>query len=206
VDLHYLLYASVVSQVEPEQVLSDGGMLWILLMLSRFTSAGSCSFMKFWSPVQCACLYFLGNHSFIDHAAQQTHCLLLQVQSLGKGQTPVSDGMASGFREAPSLARRCATRLYSPGQHVTLYIWKSKLRQQHSCLFRTCLNTLELIISCLKITGGINLLTNTTRIRGFAECRPLCRVSFVGHSAKKALPRAALGKVRLSATSLFVEC
>ena len=34
----------------------------------------------------------------------------------------------------------------------------------------------------------------------------LCRVPFVGHSAKKALPRAALGKVRLSATSLFTEC
>jgi hypothetical protein len=31
-------------------------------------------------------------------------------------------------------------------------------------------------------------------------------VPFVGHSAKKALPRAALGKVRLSATSLFTEC
>jgi hypothetical protein len=31
-------------------------------------------------------------------------------------------------------------------------------------------------------------------------------VPFVGHSAKQALPRAALGKVRLSATSLFTEC
>jgi hypothetical protein len=31
-------------------------------------------------------------------------------------------------------------------------------------------------------------------------------VPFVEHSAKKALPRAALGKVRLSATSLFTEC
>jgi hypothetical protein len=31
-------------------------------------------------------------------------------------------------------------------------------------------------------------------------------VPFVGHSAKKALPRAALGKVRLSAKSLFIEC
>jgi hypothetical protein len=46
----------------------------------------------------------------------------------------------------------------------------------------------------------------TTGIRGFAECRPLCRVPFDGHSAKKALPRAALGKVRLSATSIFAEC
>jgi hypothetical protein len=34
----------------------------------------------------------------------------------------------------------------------------------------------------------------------------LCRVPFVGHSAKKALPRAALGKVRLSVTSWFTEC
>jgi hypothetical protein len=31
-------------------------------------------------------------------------------------------------------------------------------------------------------------------------------VPFVGHSAKKTLPRAALDKVRLSATSLFTEC
>jgi hypothetical protein len=46
----------------------------------------------------------------------------------------------------------------------------------------------------------------TTGIRGFAECRPLCRVPFVGHSVKKALPRAAHGKVRLSATSIFTEC
>jgi hypothetical protein len=46
----------------------------------------------------------------------------------------------------------------------------------------------------------------TTGIRGFAECRPLCRVPFIGHSAKKALPRAALDKARLSATSLFTEC
>jgi hypothetical protein len=48
--------------------------------------------------------------------------------------------------------------------------------------------------------------TYTTGIRGFVECRPLCRVPFVGHSAKKALSRAALGKARLSATSLFTEC
>jgi hypothetical protein len=43
-------------------------------------------------------------------------------------------------------------------------------------------------------------------MRGFAECQPLCRVPFVGHSAKKALPRAALGNVKLSAKSLFTEC
>jgi hypothetical protein len=39
----------------------------------------------------------------------------------------------------------------------------------------------------------------TTGIRGFAECWLLCRVPFVGHSAKKDLPSAALGKVRHSA-------
>jgi hypothetical protein len=43
----------------------------------------------------------------------------------------------------------------------------------------------------------------TTGIRGFAECRTLCRVPFVGHSAKRDLSRAARGKVRLSVTSLF---
>jgi hypothetical protein len=46
----------------------------------------------------------------------------------------------------------------------------------------------------------------TTGIRAFAECRTLCRVPFLGHSAKMALPRAALGKARLSVTSLFTEC
>jgi hypothetical protein len=50
------------------------------------------------------------------------------------------------------------------------------------------------------------LFTDTTGIRAFAECRTLCRVPFLGHSAKMALPRAALGKVRLSVTSLFTEC
>src|SRR5688572_23135179 len=46
-----------------------------------------------------------------------------------------------------------------------------------------------------------SLNTFTTGIRGFAECCILCRVPFVGHSAKKALSSAALGKVRLSAKS-----
>jgi hypothetical protein len=46
----------------------------------------------------------------------------------------------------------------------------------------------------------------TTGIRGFTECRLLCRVSFITHSAKKSLPRAALGKVWLSVKSLFTEC
>ena len=47
--------------------------------------------------------------------------------------------------------------------------------------------------------------TCTTGIRGFAECWPLCRVPFVGHSAKTALSRAALGKAWLSVTSVFTE-
>jgi hypothetical protein len=49
-------------------------------------------------------------------------------------------------------------------------------------------------------------IKSTTGIRVFAECWILCRVPFVGHSAKKALPRTALGKVRLSAQRLFTEC
>jgi hypothetical protein len=49
-------------------------------------------------------------------------------------------------------------------------------------------------------------LSYTTGIRVFAECWILCWVPFVGHSAKKALSRAALGKVRLSAQRLFTEC
>jgi hypothetical protein len=46
----------------------------------------------------------------------------------------------------------------------------------------------------------------TTGIRAFAECRRLCRVLFIGHSAKKTLPSAALGKVLRSVKSLFTEC
>jgi hypothetical protein len=56
-----------------------------------------------------------------------------------------------------------------------------------------------------QIKKFLNNASVTTGIRGFAECRPLCRVPFVGHSAKKSLPRAALGKVRLSVTGLFTE-
>jgi hypothetical protein len=48
-------------------------------------------------------------------------------------------------------------------------------------------------------------LTHTTGIAGFAECRRLCRVLFIGHSAKKALPSAALGKRRLSAKIPFTD-
>jgi hypothetical protein len=51
-----------------------------------------------------------------------------------------------------------------------------------------------------------NASIRTTGIQGFAECCNLCRVPFVGHSAKKALPSATLGKARLSATRLFTEC
>jgi hypothetical protein len=46
----------------------------------------------------------------------------------------------------------------------------------------------------------------TTGIRAFAECQRLCRVLFIGHSAKKTLPSAALGKVLRSVKSLFTEC
>jgi hypothetical protein len=50
------------------------------------------------------------------------------------------------------------------------------------------------------------MLATTTGIRAFAECQALCRVLFIGHSAKKTLPRAALGKVLRSVKSLFTEC
>jgi hypothetical protein len=46
----------------------------------------------------------------------------------------------------------------------------------------------------------------TIGIQDFAECRTLCRVLFVGHSTKKALPRAALGEFLLLVTSWFTEC
>jgi hypothetical protein len=54
--------------------------------------------------------------------------------------------------------------------------------------------------------GGERRGWSTTEIQAFAECQELCRVLFVGHSAKQPLPRAALGKVLLSVTSSFTEC
>jgi hypothetical protein len=45
----------------------------------------------------------------------------------------------------------------------------------------------------------------TTEIQAFTECWRLCRVLFIGHSAKKTLPSAALGKVLRSVKSLFTE-
>jgi hypothetical protein len=55
-----------------------------------------------------------------------------------------------------------------------------------------------IVISPSRTVGGPDP-SFTTGIAGFAECCILCRVPFVGHSAKKALPSAALGKVRHSA-------
>jgi hypothetical protein len=60
--------------------------------------------------------------------------------------------------------------------------------------------------TCSPKTYWVDSCPSTTGIRGFAECRLLCLVSFVGHSAKTILPSAALGKVRLSAKSLVTEC
>jgi hypothetical protein len=63
------------------------------------------------------------------------------------------------------------------------------------------------VLYCNKVRNPFHLILYiTTGIRGFAECWHLCRVPFVGHSAKTALPSAALDKVRLSAKSLFTEC
>jgi hypothetical protein len=56
------------------------------------------------------------------------------------------------------------------------------------------------------VLTGKDEVGNTIGIAGFAECWILCRVPFIGHSAKEALLRAALGEVLLSITSLFTEC
>jgi hypothetical protein len=56
------------------------------------------------------------------------------------------------------------------------------------------------------LNGPLPPYDPTTGIAGFAECCIICRVPFVGHSAKKALPSAALGKVRISAKNPFTEC
>jgi hypothetical protein len=56
------------------------------------------------------------------------------------------------------------------------------------------------------IVESFTFKIDTTRIRAFTECRRLCRVLFIGHSTKKTLPSAALGKVLRSVKSLFTEC
>jgi hypothetical protein len=52
----------------------------------------------------------------------------------------------------------------------------------------------------------VGICIYTTGIRAFAEYRSLCRVLFIGHSAKTTLPSAALGKVLRSVTRQFTEC
>jgi hypothetical protein len=52
--------------------------------------------------------------------------------------------------------------------------------------------------------GAHGDFTITTRIWLFAKCLALCRVLFIGLS-KAVLPRAALGKVLLSVTTMFTE-
>jgi hypothetical protein len=51
---------------------------------------------------------------------------------------------------------------------------------------------------CERGGTAVGTRVTTTGIRFFAECRRLCRVLFIGHSAKKSLPSATLGKFRLS--------
>jgi hypothetical protein len=58
----------------------------------------------------------------------------------------------------------------------------------------------------IKETVGKTPRQFTTEIWAFTKCSALYRVLFVGHSAKKPLPSAALGKVLLSVTSSFTEC
>jgi hypothetical protein len=53
--------------------------------------------------------------------------------------------------------------------------------------------TCVLVVCCANSYPCV-ICSYTTGIRVFAECRRLCRVLFVGHSAKTSLPRAALGK------------
>jgi hypothetical protein len=53
---------------------------------------------------------------------------------------------------------------------------------------------------------AFNNNSDTTGIRPFPECRRLCRVLFIGHSAKSTLPSAALGRVLRSVKRLFTEC
>jgi hypothetical protein len=67
-----------------------------------------------------------------------------------------------------------------------------------------CLGALRFrSVSSIPIFGHFECIT--TGIRGFTECSVLCRVLFVGHSVKKPLPSAALGKVLLSVTNEFTE-
>jgi hypothetical protein len=73
------------------------------------------------------------------------------------------------------------------------------LWQKYHCLWHN-LNVIEGHMCCSGKWGG-----TTTEIRLFAECLSLCRVLFVGHSAKKSLLSATLGKVLLLVTTTFTE-
>jgi hypothetical protein len=63
-----------------------------------------------------------------------------------------------------------------------------------------------LIVSRDYFCSQIFIVRYTTGIRVFAECRRLCRVLFIGHSAKTRLPSAALGKVLHLVKIFFTEC
>jgi hypothetical protein len=71
------------------------------------------------------------------------------------------------------------------------------------------LSSLCFIYSCLQDMNNHGYMHVTFykhyRIRLFAECLRLCRVFFVGHSAKKSLSSVALDTVLLSITTTFNE-
>jgi hypothetical protein len=50
-----------------------------------------------------------------------------------------------------------------------------------------------------------DLSSTTAEIRLFAKCSALCRVHFVGHSAKPPFPSATLAKIRLSTMTTLIE-
>jgi hypothetical protein len=98
-----------------------------------------------------------------------------------------------------------SSRLISSGRAHAILV---SLKHYFYLSFTLFIKTHTFFIDDAKTTwlAMVSVSTCTIGIRGFAECWILCRVPFIGHSAKKALPSAALGKVRLSAKSLFTEC
>jgi hypothetical protein len=63
----------------------------------------------------------------------------------------------------------------------------------------------HLFIRVWRCTTSYEITSITTGIRLFAECPTLCRVHFVGDSARPSLLIATLGEIRLSATTSFTE-
>jgi hypothetical protein len=103
---------------------------------------------------------------------------------------------------------KAKTNMFPWASHVLSLRLKGKWSIRQTYRFHSTSSVLSFLagISPALQFGIIFTHIFTTGIRAFAECRRLCRVIFIGHSAKQTLPSTALGNVLRSVKSWFTEC